>query len=425
MARMPTAPRTVAAPRTEPLTRRGIPTNPTLRVLAALAAADRVGSGALMAILAIYVTRVQHFTAHDVAFAFSCAAVVALVVTVPVGHLADRVGPARIMQVAATGAAVTICLMPFLTRPGQLALVLSVQGVFDRASGGARQAIIPRIATGGDAVAFKAYLRAVTNSAIAVGGLAGGVALAFDTRPAYLVAFAVDVASYLAVAVLAGRLPGLPPVPSTPGRRFAVFRDLPYVAVNLAIAVQCMHFMVLELGVALSLVNVFGAPTWLASLVLLVNTLMCATLQVRMARGSDSVLASRRSFLVGTLWIGAGFVLMGVGTNLPRWWLVACALGGVVLQTIGEMVSSGGQWGIQMGLAPMERQGQYQAFGSLAFSLSALAAPPLVAFGPVEHGQAGWYALAGIVVAAAAVTWPLTTWAARTRERYGVTTHTG
>lgn len=309
--------------------------------------------------------------------------------------------------------------------PWLLAVLVTVQGIFDRASGSARNAIIPRIASGPSAVGFRAYLRAVTNTAIAVGALLGGVALWFDTKEAYLVAFAVDALSYAAVAFLAGRLPAIPPAPHAEPRRLAVFRDLPYVAVNVLIAIQCMHFLFIELAVPLSLVNVFHAPTWLASAVLLVNTVMCGTLQVRMARGSDSVLASRRTMLVGSLLIAAGFALMGLGTGMPRAALVTLALAGAVVHTCGEMISSGGQWGIQMGLAPMERQGQYQAFNQMTFSVAALFAPMLVAILTVDHGRTGWFVIAAVMAVVGLAIGPVATWALSTRSRYGVTTHTG
>lgn len=405
--------------------RRLIPTDPTLRVLAALSLADRIGSGALMSILAIYFTRSVGFSAHDVAFAFSCAAAAAILLAVPLGHLSDRIGPPIVMRVAASCAALVVLVMPWAHSPWQLALLVTVQGVFDRASGGARNAIIPRVAQGAEAVGFRAYLRAVTNTAIALGALVGGVALWFDTKEAYLVAFVLDALSYVVVAYLSTRLPELPPVPHAEPRRLAVFRDVPYVLVNSLIAIQCMHFIVIELAIPLSLVNVFHAPTWFASASLLINTIMVATLQVRMSRGSDSVLASRATMRYGTLLIAAGFALMGFAAGLPVWGLVAVAVLGSVVHTFGEMISSGGQWGIQMGLAPMERQGQYQAFNSMAFSVAALFAPPLVAFLCVDHGQVGWYVIAASMAVVAFAIGPVSGWALRNRERYSVTTHTG
>lgn len=413
-------------PMADRLTRRGLPIHPGLRVLAATTLADRIGSGAYTTIFAIYFTRVVGLSAHTVALALSTAALVAAVAVVPLGHLADVRQPRRIMSVASALAALNVLVLPWLHTLPQLLVAVGVQTLLERTTNGARNALVPRIATGSEGVRFKAYLRAVTNTAMAVGSLLGGLALAVDTRPAYLAGFGLDALSFLAVAVVATRLPVVALVThDTPGSRWQVFRDLPYVAVTLAISVLSMHFVIMEVGIPLSLVNTFGAPTWLVSATLLINTIMCATLQVRLSRGSDTVLRGRRTLLTGACWVAAGFVLYGLGAWLGGTALVVLALAGAVVHTVGEMISSGGQWGVQFGLAPQERQGQYQAFGALPFSLSGMVAPPLIAWLCVEHGAVGWWVLAVVMVAAGAACVPLAGWALRTRERYGVHSHTG
>ncbi|WP_288798983.1 MFS transporter [uncultured Arsenicicoccus sp.] len=411
---------------TEPLTRRGIPLDPRLRSLAAITLIDRMGSGAYLTIFAVYFTRSVGLSAHDVALALSTAALVAVLVSVPAGHLADIRQPRAIVTVASLGAAVSVCLLTLVHSAWALVAMVAVQTLCERLSNGARNALIPRIAVGGEGVRFKAYLRAVTNTAMAAGATLGGAALFLDTTAAYLMAFALDAASFALVAVLARRLPTVPLVThDTPGSRWQVFRDRPYVAVTLAISVLSMHFIIMEVGIPLSLVNASGAPTWLVAATLLINTVMCATLQVRLSRSSDSVLTGRRTLLSGSIWVAGGFVLYGLGAWLGGTALVVLALAGAVVHTVGEMISSGGQWGVQFGLAPQERQGQYQAFGSLPFSLSGIAAPPLIAWLCVDHGAVGWWVLAAVMMAAGAACVPLAGWALRTRDQYGVTTHTG
>jgi MFS family permease len=92
---------------------------------------------------------------------------------------------------------------------------------------------------------------------------------------------------------------------------------------------------------------------------------------------------------------------------------------------VGEMIGSGGQWGLQMGLAPHERQGQYQGFAGLGFSVIAVVGPPVVTLLCVEMGEAGWLVLAALMLAVAAVSVPVSRWALASRERYGVLTHSG
>ena len=68
---------------------------------------------------------------------------------------------------------------------------------------------------------------------------------------------------------------------------------------------------------------------------------------------------------------------------------------GASVHVVGEMRSSAGQWGITMGLAPMEHQGQYQGFASMGFSLSNVIAPTLITWLCIEWGWPGWLVLGG------------------------------
>ncbi|WP_180934696.1 hypothetical protein [Nocardioides ungokensis] len=79
------------------------------------------------------------------------------------------------------------------------------------------------------------------------------------------------------------------------------------------------------------------------------------------------------------------------------------------------MISSGGQWGISMGLAPMDRQGQYQGFASLGFSISNVIAPTLITLLCIEWGRPGWWVMGGLVLAAGVLQVPVCRWALRTR----------
>jgi MFS family permease len=104
---------------------------------------------------------------------------------------------------------------------------------------------------------------------------------------------------------------------------------------------------------------------------------------------------------------------------------VVLVLAGAGVHVDGEMVGSGGQWGLQMGLAPQERQGQYQGFAGMSFSLSAIVAPPLITLLCIDWGRPGWFVLGGIIALCGLLSVPAADWALRTRERYGVLTQTG
>ena len=409
-----------------PLTRWGVPYDRDLRVLATGSFANRFGTGAVMTTSALYFTRHVGFTATEVALALSVAAFAGIFVQVPAGHLGDTRGPREVLVVFMAGAALFSAPPVLATTPWMLAVLLTLLALFERSAGAVNQGVIAQLATGGRGVLFKAYLRAVTNTAIALGSVFGGAALVIDETWAYVAVFVLNALFTGFAAWNCTRLPHLPPYQRSVGEpRLAVLRDLPFVVITAITGVFNLHFFVMELGLALYISERTQAPTVMVAVLLLLNTVMVALFQVRLSRGADSVEAGAKAMVTGGWFIAAGFVVVGLADHGSLWFVIAALVVGSLVHVVGEMIGSGGQWSLQMGLAPHERQGQYQGFAGLGFSVMAVIGPPVVAFFCVEQGERGWLMLAAIMVVTALASVPAARWALATREQYGVTTHSG
>ncbi|MDQ6716147.1 MAG: MFS transporter [Actinomycetota bacterium] len=412
---------------TERLTHRGVPTDPSLRILAVATLVNTVGNGALMTTFALYFTHVVGLSATEVGVALSVAALVGLLVQVPLGHLGDVRGPTAILRWLTLGAGIATLGLLLTDNVVLLCLVLGVEAFFDRGSGAVRSGIIARVALGGRGVRFKAYLRAVTNVGISLGAALGGVALWVDQTWAYLAVFVLNAVSFAVTSFLLRGLPYLPPAPARAEgeSRLQVLRDTPYVVVSVLTGVFAMHFFVVELAMPLWIATRTDAPKSLVAVTLLVNTIAVAVFQVRLARGADTVTAAARTMAFGGVWILGGFAVIALASGAGAWTATALLVAGAGLHVVGEMIGSAGQWGVQMGLAPQDRQGQYQGFAGMSFSLASILAPPLVALLCIEWGGPGWLVMGGVVLLAALLNVPASRWALRTRGRYGVHTHTG
>ena len=284
-------------------------------------------------------------------------------------------------------------------------------------NGAVRNGYIARVATGGRGVQFKAYLRAVTNVAMSLGAMLGGLALLLDPDlglPRRLrLRRRGDDHDRAALQPAAHLEP-------TPARaagepRLAVLRDRPFVASTLLNGLVAMHFVVMELAIPLWIAAHTDAPHSMVAVLLVLNTVVVALFQVRMTRGVDNVPSSVRAMVVGCVWIATGFVIISFSDGAGAVVAVVLLVMGAAVHVIGEMISSGGQWGISMGLAPMDRQGQYQGFASLGFSISNVIAPTLITLLCIEWGRPGWWVMGGLVLAAGLLQVPVCRWALRTR----------
>ena len=410
-----------------PLTRRGIPTDATLRVLALGTLVNRASGGAVFATFALYFTRHVGLSAPQVGIALSIAAVAGAIAQVPGGHLGDVRGPREVMRDFTLLTGVATAALAVARSFWALVVVITVVTAGQMAANAVRNGYIARIAVGGQGVRFKAYLRAVTNVAMTFGALVGGIALWIDEPWAYVGVFVLDAATSVFTGLLFTRLPHLAPAPPRGDGepRLAVARDLPFVAATLLTAVLFMHFVVLEIGIPLWISEHTEAPTSMVAILLGLNTVAVALFQVRMSRGAEDVSQGARAVFRGGAWIAASFVVIGLTDGVTRDVAVPLLLVAGSVHVVGEMVSSSGQWGVSMGLAPVERQGQYQGFAGLGFSLSRVAAPTLITTLCIQWGRPGWFVLAGLVLAASALMVPVSRWGLATRERYGAATATG
>lgn len=414
------------APR-RPLTVKGVPVDPNLRIMAVATLVNTFGNGALVTTFALYFTRVVGLRPAQVGLALSAGALAGLLVQVPAGHLADLRGPRKVLQALTFGAGIAMLGLLVARSVWALVGVMAVISVFDRGAGAVRNGYIARLAEGGQAVQFKAYLRAMTNVGISFGAVFGGLALWVDQTWAYLAVFALNSATCVVTSVWLGRLPRIAPAPARGSGepRMAVLRDLPYVVITLLSGVASMHFVVIELALPLWIAQYTSAPRSLVAVTLMINTICVALFQVRLTRGIDLVGPSSRAMARSGLWIAGGFALIAFAGGQPTWVAVTLLCAGTLVHVVGEMLGSGGQWGVQMGLAPRERQGQYQGFAGMGFSLSHMVAPTLITLLCIEWGRPGWFVLGALIALASALMVPASAWALRTRGRYGVLTHTG
>ena len=168
-----------------PLTVRGVPTDPNLRVLALATLVNTLGNGALTTTFALYFTHVVGLRATQVGLALSVAALVGLLVQVPMGHLGDIRGPRELLRLLMIGAGVASLGLLLTDDIWLLVLVLGVQAVFDRGGSAVRSGLIARLAEGGKAVSVQGLpagghqrrhlLRCPARRAGAMGGPAVGL----------------------------------------------------------------------------------------------------------------------------------------------------------------------------------------------------------------------------------------------------------
>lgn len=389
------------------LIRAAIPESGPLRTLTKSTLANTIGNGLYYTVEVIFFTRSVGLSVHRVALGLGVAAVAGLLISVPAGHMSDRWDPRFIVAAGAAGEGVVMGCFTLVHSFSAFLILSIVGGLFGGTGGASRSVLVGRFGEGEDRVRIRAYQRAVTNLGMSVGIALSGVGLALDTRSAYVAMVLGNAVTFFAAAAFVLRLPRMPALPIGEGERrepmTVVLRDRRYLLASLLNGLFAIHFIIQSVGLPLWIVYHTRAPRWWVSVLLIINTAMIITLQVRTSRGSGDVVRAARVFARSGVLIAAACVLYSLAAGLDP--VAACLILvlAMVAHTFGELYSSGASWGIGYGLARQDLQGQYQGAFSLGWGISGIIGPSIVVATAITLGRVGWLILAGgfLIVGAA------------------------
>ncbi len=379
---------------------------------------NSIGDGAFYVTFALYFTHVVGLSAAQFGLGMSLAWAAGFLAGMPLGHLADRVGPRRTAVALAAGTAVAVAVLPTARSFPAFLLVICAYGVCQSGLIAARQALLTRLVEPAERTRVRARLQARINGGLALGSVVGAIALALDTREAYLAVLALDAVAFGVAALLLSRLPaGTAPAPGAAAEpALTVLRDRPYAVLTLLNSVMLLYMPLLSLVIPLWIAAETAAPTWVAALVLALNTVSVMLFQVRVARRvTDVPSAARTVRTAGLVMLAACAVFaLTAGTASP-WLTCAVLIAAALLQVLAEMLQAAGSWEISFGLAPAGRHGLYQGMYNSGVPLARILGPAALTGLILGYGAAGWLVLGAGIAAAGLATVPVTRWAARTR----------
>src|SRR3954452_5267066 len=204
------------------------------RNLAMAQLANSVGDGAFIVTSALFFTRVVGLSTAQVGLGLTIAWLVGFLTGIPLGNLADRKGPRGVAILLALSTAVSVGSFLFV-RSFPLFLIAAIAYACSQTGlTAARQALLAGLVQPAERTRIRAFLQSTVNAGLAVGALLGGIALRFDTEPAYLTVFAIDALSFLIAAALIRRVPSIATTIRVKGEpRLAVLHDRPYAVLAL------------------------------------------------------------------------------------------------------------------------------------------------------------------------------------------------
>lgn len=381
------------------------PPSPTLRGFLLATLISSIGTSMYTTVAIVFFVRSLRLSAGFVGVGLTIATAFGIVVSLPAGRLADRYGAKPVLVVIFVMQAALFALFPLVS--GRVAFLIAVVLVATTANASypVSQVLLADLVAGGPRVKAAAYNRSILNVGMSLGALIAAAALVADSRLGYDLMLLGNAASFVGAAVLVGRVTVPARVQTSvepksgsvsesgsamPGRH--PLRQPRFVAAALICGVLYLSANILEVGLPLQVIQHTSAPRWIIAALLLLNTVLAVTFQVRASAGSETIPgAARANRLAGIVLLGA-CLLFPAAAGRGAAVAVIVLIAATILLTAGELFSSAGSWGLSYGLAPLAEQGKYLAsFGMVTRLVDVFG--PVLAVTIVGVGLVGWLAI--------------------------------
>ena len=343
--------------------------------------------------------------AQTVGFVLASASICSLVLIVPLGTLADRIGlrtsaVALSLLGAAALATYAVAGATWSYAVGAVLFMVAQAGI-----GAVRHAIVTSQIAASERVRARAVLHTLLNVGLGAGTVVGTVVAAFEKSTPFVVAFAAGSVAAVGCSLIFAGLPPLDPAqqPVAPVgmSRFQALRDFRFVRVASLAALLQLTMPSLSILLPLWVIEFTEAPAWVAAAALGLNTVLVLLTQTAWASRIETDTQAARSTAIGSVGLFAGCVLFALASGVSSSAAVAFIMAGVVLLTVGEVTGGAGTWHLAFSTMPSTNPAQYQAVfgmsGSAARVMGPLLALPLM----LAIEGIGWVILGAVMAAAA------------------------
>lgn len=327
----------------------------------------------------------------------------AMLLAMPLGHLADRWGLGRATALFAVVGASALVGYALMGSPAGFGVAAIAFAVAQSSSAAARQALAVAGAPPQDRLVIRATMHTLLNVGIGVGTVIGAILAATGLGPNVRVAYAAGAIVMAATAAVALALPRRPhrPTRSTDSPVATAWRDPRFALASGLAAVIQLTMPVLAVILPLWLIHRTAAPVWLPGAALAVNTILVIAFQRPTAARVATLRATSRAAVTAAIGLAlAGMLLAASSVWTTPGFVVAIVLTGIAALTLGEVCGGIATWRVALDDVPAEAEGRYQAAFAMSAGLARITGPALALPLVMTLGPAGWLILTTVMALA-------------------------
>jgi hypothetical protein len=383
------------------------------RVLLVATLVSTIGNGLFVTSAVLFFTRSAGLPVGQVGLGLTIAGLVGLLGSVALGRVADRYETRTTLIVLSTLEGLAMCSYVAVHSFALFLAAVVAVTVLDDGTRGVRQALLSDVETVENRrIRLRARLQVVTNFGFALGTAGAGVALAVDTRTAYVAVALGNAASFLACAAVLTRLPPTQHIAPAATRGWAAIRDRPYVGVTALNGVMCLLYGVAEVAMPLWVARQTRAPLWIVAALFALTCVCVVLFQVRASRGVEHPRTAAHATRTAGWLLFAACILFALAHDRPPALAVAILVAASLAHVAAELLVAAASWSLGWALAPPARNAEYQGVFATGRSLANTLAPVALTALLITWGWPGWIVLAAIFALAGTLTPAAVRWAA-------------
>jgi MFS family permease len=406
----------MGAPRT--LLEKILPDAGLPRRLALQSAVFAVGNGTYKTGSVVFFSVYVGLPAVQIGIGLSFAGFLALIGSLPFGHVADRIGGKRAWVLGASAGAVSFALYPLAGTFWSFLVVLGAATLAEVFAGAGRLVYTAAALPAETRVRTMAFTRAYLNVGFTAGAGIGAAALALNSRAGLVALVLVNAAGMVVNALTVARMPDAVAEPAaTDGPRpspWGVLRDHPYTVLAAIIGMMMLHSTLWGEVLPLWAITMTDTSKPVLGGLFALNTILAITLQVRATRGADTLRGSTRLYRIAALATAVACPVAALSGMTHGWVTIAVLVLAVVLMTATELWSSAAVWFFQTDVPPPAQRGLYLGASRSVGGVAAMIGPAALTWLAVTTGGWGWWVIAALFVAIAVVVQPVVSWVDRT-----------
>jgi len=368
---------------------------------------DSTGTGLYIAASTLFLTTVAGLSPLQVGIGLSVAGVAGFVATIPLGHLADRVGPRRLLVILQVVRGLGFVGFAFVSGPVEYVLLSVVLGASEGPISALTQSVVSSVVGEEDRVHTLALIRTARNAAFSVGTLVAAPLLFIGTDWAFRSTMLIDAASFFVGAVLLARVAlrtvVRPKIKQPLSELVAGFRNGRYLSLTAINGFLMIHISVLFVALPLWAVGEGGVDPGFVPLLVIINTVVALFLQAPLSSVAERPGGGRRALGLGIAALAASALVFGFVGVGPLPVTLGVLIGGVLLLTLAEIWQSAGEWELSYRYAPDGQRSLYLSVFSTSKTIQNFAGPLIVTAAVLPLGMVGWLGLAACVLLA----WPV------------------